>query len=55
MQRRYRTALALMTGLGAALTACGGDTTSGASSDADAPVIVATTSIWADVTGTCGV
>ena len=51
MQRRYRTALALMTGLGAALTACGGDTTSGASSATDAPVIVATTSIWADVTG----
>ncbi len=51
MQRRYRTALALMTGLVAALTACGGDTTSGASSATDAPVIVATTSIWADVTG----
>ena len=50
MQRRYRTALALTTGLFAAVSACGDDTTSGASSDTDTPVIVATTSIWADVT-----
>ena len=37
-------------GLVAAVSACGGDTTSGASSDTDVPVIVATTSIWSDVT-----
>ena len=51
MQRRYRSALALTTGLMVAATACGGSTTSGSSSATDAAVIVATTSIWADVTG----
>ena len=47
MQRRYRTALTLSTGLIALVAACGDDTTSGPS--ADEPAIVATTSIWADV------
>jgi len=50
MQRRYRSALTLTAGLMLAATACGGNTTSGASSDTDVPVIVATTSIWADIT-----
>lgn len=47
MQRRYRTALALSTGLIALVASCGDDTASGPS--AGEPAIVATTSIWADV------
>ncbi|HWM21557.1 MAG TPA: metal ABC transporter substrate-binding protein [Ilumatobacteraceae bacterium] len=51
MQLSRRAALVLSMGVIALVAACGDDTTSGADTDADAPAIVATTGIWADVTG----
>jgi zinc/manganese transport system substrate-binding protein len=50
-QRSRRAALALSTGLIALMAACGDDSTNGPGTDSDAPAIVATTGIWADVTG----
>jgi zinc/manganese transport system substrate-binding protein len=50
LQLSHRTALALSTGLLAVVAACG-DGSSGPSANAGATVIVATTSIWADVAG----
>jgi zinc/manganese transport system substrate-binding protein len=50
LQRRYRTAILLPTGLIAVVAACGDEATNGRSADTDAPAIVATTGIWADVT-----
>ena len=50
MQRRYRTAIVLQTVLIVAVAACGDGTATGPDSESEAPSIVATTSIWADVT-----
>ncbi len=47
-QRWHRTALALATGLLTVVAACGDDSTNGPT-DAGGTVIVATTSVWADV------
>jgi zinc/manganese transport system substrate-binding protein len=51
MQLSHRVVLTLSTGLMAVVAACGDDNTSGTDAEADAPAIVATTGIWADVTG----
>jgi zinc/manganese transport system substrate-binding protein len=51
LQLSHRTALVLSTGLLAVVAACGDDTSSGPAANAGASVIVATTSIWADVAG----
>jgi len=52
LRRSHRTALALSAGLITIAVACSDDdTTSGPGVDTDAPSIVATTGIWADVTG----
>ena len=51
MQPSHRIALALSTGLLAVVAACGDDAKSEPAADAGANVIVATTSVWADVAG----